>query len=233
MKTIGLLGGMSWESTALYYKHINELVRDEFGGLHSANVLLYSVNFEEIAACQRAGDWAKAASILSEAARSLQAGGADLLLICTNTMHKIADEVQAAVSIPLLNIIDVTAEAIRAQGMSKVGLLGTNYTMSMPFYRERMAENGIELLVPEEEQKSVVNAVIFDELCQGVVKDTSREQYQAIMNDLTERGAQGLILGCTEITLLVQDQHARVPLFDSTYLHAKRAVELALEKARV
>lgn len=233
MKTIGLLGGMSWESTALYYKHINEMVREEFGGLHSAKVLLLSVDFEEIAACQRAGDWEQATALLSEAAGQLQDGGAELLLICTNTMHKIADQVQATITIPLLNIIDVTAEAIRAQGMRKVGLLGTKYTMAYPFYRERMAQHGVEVLVPDEQQQTIVNRVIFDELCQGEVLDTSRREYQAIMNELVERGAEGLILGCTEITILVQEQHAEVPLFDSTYLHARKAVDLALEKAIV
>lgn len=229
MKTIGLLGGMSWESTALYYKHINERVREELGGLHSAKILLYSVNFEEIAACQRAGDWEKATAILSEAACHLQNAGAELMLICTNTMHKVADHVQEALSIPLVNIIDVTAEAIRERGMQKVGLLGTKYTMAFPFYRERMAEHGIELIVPGEQQQTLVNQVIFDELCQGVVNETSRQQYQSIMQELIDQGAQGLILGCTEITLLVQEEHAPVPLFDSTYLHARKAVEMAME----
>jgi aspartate racemase len=230
MKTIGLLGGMSWESTALYYKHLNEMVRDlHGGGLHSAKVLLNSLDFAEIAACQRAGDWQQATDMLSDAAVRLQQGGADMVLICTNTMHKVADEVQAALSIPLLNIIDVTAEAIRANGMRKVGLLGTKYTMSFAFYRERMAQNGVELLVPSEEQQTLVNAIIFDELCQGVVKASSRQSYQAIMEELVESGAEAIILGCTEITLLVQEEHAVVPLFDSTYLHARKAVELAVE----
>lgn len=230
MKTIGLLGGMSWESTALYYKHINEMVRNEFGGLHSAKVLIFSLDFEEIASCQRAGDWKKASAILSEAACRLQNVGAEMLLICTNTMHYVADLVQEALSIPLLNIIDVTAEAICAQGLDKVGLLGTKYTMSFPFYRERMAQKGIEVLVPDEQQQLIANRVIFEELCQGTVNDASRRQFQAIMKELSERGAQGLVLGCTEIALLVQEQHAQLPLFDSTYLHARKAVELALEK---
>ncbi|MGZ4134285.1 MAG: aspartate/glutamate racemase family protein [Tumebacillaceae bacterium] len=232
MKTIGLLGGMSWESTALYYKHVNEMVRDlNGGGLHSAKVLLHSLDFEEVAACQRAGDWQRATDMLRDSAVRLQQGGADMVLICTNTMHKVADDVQSALTIPLLNIIDVTAEAIRAKGMRKVGLLGTKYTMAFEFYRERMAKNGVEVLVPSEEQQTLVNAIIFDELCQGVVKESSREAYQAIMKELVAAGAEAIILGCTEITLLVQDEHATVSLFDSTYLHAKKAVEMAVKPA--
>lgn len=229
MKTIGLLGGMSWESTAVYYRQLNELAREQGGGLCSAKVLLHSFNFEEIVACQKAGDWKKASDMLAEAGRHLQNAGADLMLICTNTMHQVADDVQAGITIPLLHIVDVTAEAILQQGLSKVGLLGTKYTMAMDFYRERMKKHGIEILVPCEEQQTEVNRVIFDELCQGVIKDCSLQNYQAAVQEMVERGAQGIILGCTEIMLLLQQEHLSVPLFDSTTLHVQKAMELAFQ----
>ncbi|PWK14377.1 aspartate/glutamate racemase family protein [Tumebacillus permanentifrigoris] len=229
MKTIGLLGGMSWESTAVYYRQLNELVREHGGGLHSAKILMHSFDFAEIVALQQAGDWKKASDLLAEAGQNLERAGANLLLICTNTMHQVAADVQAAVSIPLVHIVDVTADAIRAKGMRKVGLLGTKYTMAMDFYRERMLLHGIEVIVPCDEQQAVVNGVIFDELCQGVVQECSRHQYQGVVQALIERGAEGIVLGCTEIMLLLSQEHSPVPLFDSTMLHVQRAVALAIQ----
>ncbi|MBL0387698.1 aspartate/glutamate racemase family protein [Tumebacillus sp. ITR2] len=228
MKTIGLLGGMSWESTAVYYRQMNEEIRNRAGGLHSAKILLHSFDFAEIVAYQTAGDWKKAAGLLLEAARRLEAAGADLLLICTNTMHQVADDVQAAVTIPLVHIVDVTAEAIAAQGLKRIGLLGTKYTMSMDFYRERMKQHGIELLVPPVDEQTEINRVIFEELCQGIVKKSSRDAYQETVRDLKSRGAQGIILGCTEIMLLLNQDDLPLPMFDSTTLHVQKAVELAM-----
>lgn len=228
MKTIGLLGGMSWESTAVYYRQLNELVRQHGGGLRSAKILLHSFDFSEIVALQQAGDWKKASDLLAEAGQNLERAGANLLLICTNTMHQVADQVQAGLSIPLVHIVDVTADAIRAKGMRKVGLLGTKYTMAMDFYRERMLTHGIEVVVPCEEQQTAVNGVIFEELCQGVIKECSRNKYQTVVQELVDRGAEGIVLGCTEIMLLLSQEHSPVPLFDSTTLHVERAVELAL-----
>ncbi|ASS74657.1 aspartate/glutamate racemase [Tumebacillus algifaecis] len=229
MKTIGLLGGMSWESTVVYYQLLNTLVRDKLGGLNSAKVLMHSFNFEEIAVCQRAGDWQKATEILLGAARNLEASGADLLLICTNTMHTLAPEIQAGINTPLLHIADVTAAALLEQGVQKAALLGTRYTMEQEFYRERLKGHGVEVVIPGQVERQDVHDIIFDELCQGVVKDVSRKRYREIMARLTEEhGVEGIILGCTEIQLLVQPDDAQVPLFDTTYLHAKKAIELAL-----
>ncbi|TCP54459.1 aspartate racemase [Tumebacillus sp. BK434] len=229
MKTIGLLGGMSWESTAVYYQLLNRLVRDELGGLHSAKVILHSFNFEEIVAYQKAGEWQKAADMLLDAARKLEASGAELLLICTNTMHTLAPEIQSGLNIPLVHIADVTAEALRAKGVQKAALLGTRYTMEQDFYRERLQEHGVEVIVPGTVERQDVHDIIFDELCQGQVLEHSRRRYCEIMARLTEeQGVEGIILGCTEIPLLVQEEDACVPLFDTTYLHAKKAVEMAL-----
>lgn len=230
MKTIGLIGGMSWESTAIYYKIINEYMRDNLGELHSAKCLLYSVNFQEIVDCQKAGDWEKATSILADVAKNLEKAGADCVLICTNTMHKIAEQVADAVSIPLIHIADVTAASILSQGKRKVGLLATQYTMEQDFYIERMKKLGVELIVPEKADREIVHSVIFGELCAGKINDSSREQYRRIMQELVERGAEGIILGCTEITLLVSQEDALVPLFDSTLLHAMEAARFAIEK---
>ncbi|MGE5703635.1 MAG: aspartate/glutamate racemase family protein [Clostridia bacterium] len=230
MKTIGLIGGMSWESTAIYYKIINEYMRDNLGELHSAKCLLYSVNFREIVDCQKAGDWEKATSILADVAKNLEKAGADCVLICTNTMHKIAEQVAAAVTIPLIHIADVTAASILSQGKRKVGLLATQYTMEQDFYIERMKKLGVELIVPEKADREIVHNVIFGELCAGKINDSSRDQYRCIMQELVERGAEGIILGCTEITLLVSQEDASVPLFDSTLLHAVEAARFAIEK---
>lgn len=231
MKSIGLIGGMSWESSVEYYRLINQGIRQRLGGLRSAKLLLDSLDFEEIASQQRAGRWAEAGAMLAASARRLEQSGADFLLICTNTMHKVAGPVQEAVRIPLLHIADPTGAAIQAAGIKRIGLLGTLFTMEDRFYRQRLEERfGLEVLVPEEPtDRQMVHQVIFGELCQGVVREESRAAYRAVMARLAERGAEGIILGCTEIGLLVGDADASVPLFDTTRLHAARAVELALE----
>jgi aspartate racemase len=229
MKTIGLIGGMSWESTVPYYRQVNEGIKARLGGLHSARVVLYSVDFHEIEQLQRDDDWDAAGELLAEAARRLQAAGAELLVLCTNTMHKVAPQMEAAVSIPLLHIADATAVAITTAGHRTVGLLGTRFTMEQAFYRQRLQDrHGLQVLVPEAEDRRVVHDVIYDELCRGVIHDRSRDAYRRIMDDLVARGAEAIILGCTEIGLLVGAQDARVPLFDTTALHASAAVEAAL-----
>lgn len=229
MKTIGLLGGMSWESTVPYYQQINQLVRARLGGLHSAKIVLHSVDFHEIAQLQRAGNWDEAEAILTRAAQGLVAAGAELLIICTNTMHKLATQIEAAAAIPLLHIAIPTAEAIQQAGLRKVGLLGTQFTMEQPFYRELLQTRyGLEVLIPTAVECAEVHRVIFEELCVGVVRDDSRRRYQQIMANLVARGAEGIILGCTEIAMLVSSEAAAVPLFDTTSLHARGAVELAL-----
>jgi aspartate racemase len=228
MKTIGLIGGMSWESTALYYRQINLAVQQRLGGLHSAKLVLLSVDFHEIEVLQRAGDWAAAGHILAEAARSLEAAGADLLLLCTNTMHIVAPAIQAAVAIPLLHIADPTAQAIRRVGHTRIGLLGTRFTMEQRFYIDRLRQQGLQVLLPASEDRDTVHRIIFEELCLGQVKDDSRLHYRRILATLVEQGAQVIILGCTEITLLVGAADASVPLFDTTAIHASAAVELAL-----
>jgi len=230
MRRIGLIGGMSWESTAVYYRLLNQLVREELGGLHSAECVLYSVDFAEIQAMQASGSWDVAAERLSNAARLLEGAGVDMVLICTNTMHKVADVVEASVSVPLLHLADTTAEAVRAAGVRTVGLLGTAFTMEQDFYRDRLASHGLEVLVPEAEDRGLVHRVIFDELCLGVVQDASREAFRAVIDRLTERGAAGVILGCTEIELLVGQDDSPVPVFPTTRLHAEAAVRLALEE---
>lgn len=229
MKTIGLIGGMSWESTVPYYRQVNEGIKARLGGLHSAKVVLYSVDFHEIEQLQRDGDWDTAGELLADAARRVQAAGADLLVLCTNTMHKVAPQMEAAVSIPLLHIADATGAAITAAGHRTVGLLGTRFTMEQDFYRQRLQDrHGLQVLVPEADDRRIVHEVIYDELCRGVVSDRSRDAYRRVMDDLVARGAQAIILGCTEIGLLVGPQDARVPLFDTTALHASAAVEAAL-----
>lgn len=229
MKTIGMLGGMSWESTVSYYKAINEGVKQALGGLHSAKIALYSVNFEEIEKLQRVGDWDQAGIILGEAAKSIQAGGADFLLICTNTMHKVLPQIEEKIDIPVLHIADATANKLIEDGISKVGLLGTAFTMEQDFYKRRISEKfGIEVIVPEHEEREVVHRVIYDELCQGQILSESREQYINIIDNLRRAGAEAVILGCTEIALLVEQQHTQVKLYDTTKIHAEEAVKLAL-----
>lgn len=229
MKTIGLIGGMSWESTVSYYRQINETVREKLGGLHSATLVLYSVDFHEIEELQRKGDWAAAGEFLARAGCSLETAGASLLVLCTNTMHKVAASIEAAVSIPLLHIADPTADQIKLAGYSSVGLIGTRFTMEQAFYRDRLAErHGLQSLVPPQEDRDFIHRVIYEELCLGVVKAESRAEYRRIMRDLSARGAEAIILGCTEISLLVNGQDSEVPLFDTTAIHARAAAELAL-----
>ncbi|PNH96319.1 aspartate/glutamate racemase family protein [Vibrio diazotrophicus] len=229
MKTIGMLGGMSWESTVSYYKAINEGVKQALGGLHSAKIALYSVNFDEIEQLQRVGDWDKAGVILGDAAKSIQAGGADFLLICTNTMHKVLPQIEKKIDIPVLHIADATANKLIEDGISKVGLLGTAFTMEQDFYKRRISEKfGIEVIVPEHEEREVVHRVIYDELCQGQILSESREHYITIIDNLRRAGAEAVILGCTEIALLVEQQHTQVKLYDTTKIHAEEAVKLAL-----
>ncbi|MET0086446.1 MAG: aspartate/glutamate racemase family protein [Sedimenticola sp.] len=229
MKTIGLLGGMSWESTLSYYRAINEGVKAHLGGLHSARIHLYSVDFAEIEQLQHSDDWATTAEILVDAAQSVERAGADFLLICTNTMHKVAPDIEQAISISLVHIADATAEALQREGVSRVGLLGTRFTMEERFYRGRLEERfGIEVLVPEADERERVHQVIYRELCCGTINDQSRSDYLDIIDGLGRQGAQAVILGCTEIALLVQQQHTSVPLFDTTAIHCAKAVELAL-----
>jgi len=231
MKTIGLLGGMSWESTIPYYRQINQHIKQQLGGLHSAKIILYSVDFADIEALQRSGDWDRAGELLAEAAVKLQAAGADCLVLCTNTMHKVAAVIETAVTIPLLHIADATAEAIQLAGLKKVALLGTRFTMEQDFYKKRLTESyGLEVLVPDEESRALVHQVIYQELCLGLVKPDSRLQYQQIMADLVVQGAEAIILGCTEIALLVSAEDCAVPLFDTTFLHAQKAADYALEQ---
>ncbi|MGD8868605.1 MAG: aspartate/glutamate racemase family protein [Gemmatimonadales bacterium] len=229
MRVIGLLGGMSWESTVEYYRIINEEIRRRLGRQHSARILLYSVDFEEIERLQDAGEWTMAGKILAEEAMRLERGGADLLLLCTNTMHKVAPAIEAAVGIPLIHIADATAERIIAADSRCVGLLGTRFTMEEDFYASRLAErHGLQVLVPPPEDRAVVDRVIFDELCQGVISPTSRGEYVRIIGALADRGADGVILGCTEIGLLIQPEHSPIPVYDTARIHAERGVELAL-----
>ncbi|RKJ96919.1 aspartate/glutamate racemase family protein [Alicycliphilus denitrificans] len=229
MKTIGLLGGMSWESTIPYYRHINEAVKARLGGLHSAKIVLYSVDFAEIERLQHRGDWDAAGAMLAVAAQALERAGADFIVLCTNTMHKVAPAIEAAVATPLLHIADPTAAAIRKAGLSRIGLLGTRFTTEQDFYRGRLAgRHSIEVLVPDQDDRDVVHRVIYEELCLGRVEDSSRHAYRDVMRRLVERGAQGIILGCTEISMLVGERDASVPLFDTTAIHAVTAAEQAL-----
>ncbi|AWU96386.1 aspartate/glutamate racemase family protein [Azospirillum ramasamyi] len=228
-KVIGLIGGMSWESSAEYYRIINERVRDRLGGLHSARCLMWSFDFAEIEALQHAGRWDDATALLIDAARRLERGGADFVVICTNTMHRMADEVQAAIGLPLLHIADPTAERIRAAGLGRVGLLGTAFTMEQDFYKGRLVQkHGLEVLVPDEDDRAAVHRVIYDELVQGRVVESSRQAYRGVIERLVGRGAEAVILGCTEIMLLVRPEDSPVPLYDTTAIHAEAAVELAL-----
>ena len=230
-KTIGLIGGMSWESSAEYYRLLNETVRARFGGLHSAPCLMLSVEFAEIATLQRAGEWDTLTAKMVDCAQRLEGAGAELLLICTNTMHKMADEVQAAVGVPLVHIADATGEKVRAAGLKKVGLLGTLFTMEQEFYRKRLCDGyGLDVLIPEEADRSFIHKVIFSELCLGQTLDASRDEYREIIRKLVERGAEGIILGCTEIMLLIGPGDSPVPLFDTTAIHVQAALKVALEE---
>ena len=228
MKTIGLLGGMSWESTQTYYRLINEGVKSRLGGLHSAKLVLYSVDFAEIEALQHKGDWPATARILSGAALSLENAGADFLMIGTNTMHKVAPEIEKATNLPLLHIAEATANVLTQDNIQRVGLLGTRFTMEQAFYRERLEAAGIEVVTPDAAQRAEVHRVIYEELCQGKIQAASREAYLTVINSLAEQGAQAVILGCTEIGLLIKQTDTSVPLYDTTAIHAAQAVEQAL-----
>lgn len=229
MKTIGLLGGMSWESTANYYRAINEEVKEKLGGLHSARIVLYSVDFEDIEKLQQQGDWVSAGEILLDAALKVQAAGADFLLICTNTMHRVAPQVEAGLDIPLLHIADATADALLVPGIRTVGLLGTAFTMEQDFYKGRLGRRGLEVLVPDEADRVSVHQVIYQELCQGKILPESKAEFLRIIAALAQAGAEAVILGCTEIGMLVSHEDTEVPLFDTTAIHAHQAVEYALQ----
>ena len=219
---------MSWESTSTYYRKINEGIKHTLGGLHSAKIALYSVDFDEIEKLQHADDWEATATILTKAAQAVEASGADFLLICTNTMHKVAPQIEAGINIPLIHIADATAEQLRKDGVERVGLLGTRFTMEQDFYRDRLTQRfGIDVLIPEQPERELVHRVIYDELCLGKIEDNSRSEYLSVMAKLVERGAQAIILGCTEIALLVQQQHTAIHLYDTTQLHCAAAVRTA------
>ena len=229
MKIIGLIGGMSWESTVPYYRLINESIKERLGGLHSAKIVLYSVDFYEIERLQHAGDWDAAGALLAKAARALEGAGAEFLVLCTNTMHKVAPTIEAAVHIPLFHIADPTGDAINKAGFSTVGLLGTRFTMEQAFYRDRLRErHGLRVLTPNDGDREIVHRVIYDELCQGKIVDASRLEYRRVIGDLVSRGAEAIILGCTEISLLVGREDSVAPLFDTTSIHALGAAEWAL-----
>lgn len=228
MKTIGLLGGMSWESTVTYYKEINERVAKSLGGLHSAKIVLHSVDFAEVEAQQARGDWAASAELLGRAAKGLVAAGAEAIVICTNTMHKVADDVQQAAGVPLLHIADATADALIAAGVRRTALLGTKYTMLQDFYKARLLSRGLDVLIPNADDVEVVNRVIYEELCLGVIRDESRREFVRIIRDLQGKGAQAVILGCTEIGLLVKEKDSPLPVFDTTILHAEKAAAFAV-----
>lgn len=223
-----MLGGMSWESTVLYYRIVNEVVRKERGGLHSAKILMYSVDFAEIEECQANGDWEKSAAILSEAAQNLQKGGADFIVICTNTMHKVAPQIQANIEIPIIHIAEATANELLRHKVRKVALLGTKYTMTQDFYKDQLIDMGIEVLIPNEQEIEVVNDIIYHELCLGIVSEPSKRKYLDIIERLASQGAQGVILGCTEIGLLIHQEDTSLPVFDTTQIHAENAAMLAM-----
>lgn len=227
MKRIGLLGGMSWESSAEYYRQVNELVRERLGGVHSARVLLDSLDFAEVEELQAAGKWEDAGALLAERARALETGGAELIALCTNTMHKVITDVEAAVQVPVVHIADAVAERARGAGIGRVGLLGTAFTMEQDFYRSRLAEHGIETLVPERDDRAAVHRIIYDELVQGVVSEVSRQTYREVIQRLVSDGAEGVILGCTEIELLVGPEDSPVPVFPTTRIHVETLVAAA------
>ncbi len=230
MKTIGLIGGMSWESTITYYQIINETIKEQLGGFHSAKCMLYSVDFHEIEECLTAGNWDRGADILTDAALRLEKGGADFILICTNTLHKVADKIQETISIPILHIAEVTAGELIEKKIDRVALLGTKYTMEQDFYKDRLIKNGISVMIPEEQDRERINRIIFQELCLGILSDASKEEYLRIIDSMMEEGAQGVILGCTEIGLLINQRDTKAPLFDTTMIHGKRAALFAVGK---
>lgn len=232
MKTIGLIGGMSWESTVTYYQLINETVKKELGGLHSAKILLYSVDFAEIEEYQAKGQWDKSGEILGQVAANLEQAGADFIVICTNTMHKVVPQIQKKIRIPVLHIAEATAEVLKQKGIDKVGLLGTKYTMTQNFYKNKLLDAGIEVVIPDACDVETVNDVIYQELCLGVIREDSKQKFVQIIEKLREDGAQGVILGCTEIGLLIRQADTSLPVFDTTQIHAERAAIYAMEEER-
>lgn len=228
MRTIGLIGGMSWESTQTYYRLINQKVRDKLGGLHSAKLVLYSVDFSEIETLQHQGDWQRAAEVLCSAGRAVESAGAEFLVLCANTMHKIAPEIEQAIKIPFLHIADATARVLRDDGINCVGLLGTRFTMEQAFFRDRLEAHGIRIVVPDEPQRQYIHSVIYSELCRGVINPDSKSAFLNVIASLADRGAEGVILGCTEIGLLIRGSDTDVRLYDTAEIHAEQAVEFAL-----
>ena len=229
MKTIGLIGGMSWESTVTYYQILNETVKQRLGGLHSAKILLYSVDFDEIEKYQSSGEWEKSAEVLSQAAMNLEKAGADFIVICTNTMHKVAPKIQSHISIPIIHIAEATADELIKWGISRVALLGTKYTMTQDFYKDKLLKAGIDVVIPDSTGIETVNDIIYKELCLGIISEESKKKYLEIIDRLAEQGAQGVILGCTEIGLLIQQTDTSLPVFDTTQIHAIKAAELSIE----
>ena len=223
LKTIGLIGGMSWESTVTYYKIINETVKEKLGGLHSAKCILYSVDFQEIEECQANGNWEKSGEILGEAANNLEKAGADFIVICTNTMHKVVNQIKEKISIPILHIAEMTAEKILEKGLKNIALLGTKYTMEQDFYKSKLIEKGINVIIPDKNDIEIINKVIYDELCLGTINSNSKKKFLEIVDKLRNKGAEGIILGCTEIGLLIKNEDTDVPLFDTAVIHAEEA----------
>lgn len=228
MKTIGLLGGMSWESTVTYYQLINQMVNQQLGGLHSAKLILHSVDFQYIENCQKQGEWDAAGKVLADAALSLQTAGAECIVLCTNTMHKVASHITSKISIPFIHIADATISALQADNIQRVALLGTQYTMTQPFYKERLIDAGLSVLIPEQQAIEKINQIIFTELCKGIISSASKNYFLSVINQLREQGAESVILGCTEIGLLIQSTDTSIPLYDTTYLHAEAAVKWGL-----
>ena len=229
MKTIGLIGGMSWESTVTYYKIINETVKERLGGLHSAKCILYSVDFQEIEECQANGNWEKSGEILGEAANNLEKAGADFIVICTNTMHKVVDQIKEKISIPILHIAEMTAEKILEKGLKNIALLGTKYTMEQDFYKSKLIEKGINVIIPDKNDIEIINEVIYDELCLGIINSNSKKKFLEIVDKLRNKGAEGIILGCTEIGLLIKNEDTDVPLFDTAIIHAEQAAMYSIK----
>ena len=223
LKTIGLIGGMSWESTVTYYKIINETVKEKLGGLHSAKCILYSIDFQEIEECQANGNWEKSGEILGEAANNLEKAGADFIVICTNTMHKVINQIKEKISIPILHIAEMTAEKILEKGLKNIALLGTKYTMEQDFYKSKLIEKGINVIIPDKNDIEIINEVIYDELCLGTINSNSKKKFLEIVDKLRSKGAEGIILGCTEIGLLIKNEDTDVPLFDTAVIHAEEA----------
>ena len=229
LKTIGLIGGMSWESTVTYYKIINETVKEKLGGLHSAKCMLYSVDFQEIEECQANGNWEKSGEILGEAANNLEKAGADFIVICTNTMHKVVNQIKEKISIPILHIAEMTAEKILEKGLKNIALLGTKYTMEQDFYKSKLIEKGINVIIPDKNDVEIINKVIYDELCLGTINSDSKKKFLEIVDKLRSKGAEGIILGCTEIGLLIKNEDTDVPLFDTAIIHAEQAAMYSIK----